>query len=72
MLLLLCTSAPLVLCCDRFDRGSRQAKRDPVDLVTQDYDITLHWRIVTTSMTISIPNCTENKMVVTSLTSILM
>ena len=27
-LLLLCTSAPLILCCDRFDRGSRQAKRE--------------------------------------------
>ena len=44
-LLLLCTSAPLVLCCDRFDRGSREVKRDPVDLVTEDYDITLRRRI---------------------------
>ena len=38
-LLLLCTSAPLVLCCDRFDHGSRQVKRDLVNLVTEDYDI---------------------------------
>ena len=44
-LLLLCTSAPLVLCCDWFDRGSRQVKRDPADLVTEDYDLTLRWRI---------------------------
>ena len=43
MLLLLCTSAALVLCCDQFDRGSRQVKRDPVDLVMEDYDITLRW-----------------------------
>ena len=33
MLLLLCTSAPLVLCCDRFDLGSRQVKCDLEDLV---------------------------------------
>ena len=26
--LLLCTNAPLVLCCDRFDRGSRQVQRE--------------------------------------------
>ena len=44
-LLLLCTKAPLVLCCDWFDRGSRQVKGDPVDLVMDDYDITLCWRI---------------------------
>ena len=30
-LLLLCTSAPLVLCCDRFDHCSRRAKREPVE-----------------------------------------
>ena len=36
-LLLLCTSAPLVLRCDRFNRGSRQVKHDPVNLVTEDY-----------------------------------
>ena len=49
-LLLLCTIAPLVLCCDRFDRGSRQVKRDPVDLVTVDYDVTLrYWIQYTTS-----------------------
>ena len=46
-LLLLCISAPLVLRCDQFDRGSRQVKRDLVDLVTEDYDITLRWRICT-------------------------
>ena len=32
LFMLLCTSAPLVLCCGQFDRGSRQVKRDPVDL----------------------------------------
>ena len=46
-LLLLCTGTPLVLCCDRCDCGSRQIKRDLVDLVTVDYDITLHWRLLT-------------------------
>ena len=35
-----CCYAPLVLCCDQFDRGSRQVKRDPVNLVTGDYDNT--------------------------------
>ena len=45
MLLLLCTSAPMVLYCNWFGRGSRQAKRDPVDLVTVGYEITLWWRI---------------------------
>ena len=40
-LLLLCTSAPLVLCCDQFDCGSRQVKREPVDLVMEDYDVSL-------------------------------
>ena len=44
-LLLLCTSAPLVLCCERFDRGSRQVKRGPVDLVTEDYDVSHFQRI---------------------------
>ena len=39
--LLLYTSAPLVLCCDQFDRGSSQVKREPVDLVTEDYDVFL-------------------------------
>ena len=37
-LLLLCTSAPLVLYCDRFDRGSTQVKREPVDLLMEDYE----------------------------------
>ena len=31
----------MVLYCDRFDRGSRQVKREPVDLVTEDYDVSL-------------------------------
>ena len=39
MLVLLGTSAPLVLCCDRFHHSSRQVKSDPVNLVTEDYDI---------------------------------
>ena len=45
MLLLLCTSAPLVLCCDWFNRGSRQVKHEPVDLVMEDYDVSLCQRI---------------------------
>ena len=45
-LLLLCTSAPLVLCCDQFDRGSRQAMRELVLLVTEDYDVSLCQRTV--------------------------
>ena len=39
-------SAPLVLCCDQFDRGSRQVKCEPVDLVTEDYDVSLCQQIV--------------------------
>ena len=27
--------------CDQFDRGSRQVKREPVDMVTEDYDVLL-------------------------------
>ena len=46
-LLLLCTSAPLVLYCDRFDRGSRQVKREPVDLLMEDYDVSLSQRVET-------------------------
>ena len=42
-LLLLCTGAPSVLCGDRFNHGSRQVKREPVDLATEDYDISLVW-----------------------------
>ena len=34
MLLLLCISAPLVLCCDQFSCGSRQVQCEPVDLYT--------------------------------------
>ena len=48
--LLPCTSVPLALCCDRVNHGSRQVKRDPVDLVTEDYDLTLRWRIVALDM----------------------
>ena len=40
-LLLLYTSPPSVLCCDQFNHGSRQVKCDLVDLVSEDYDITL-------------------------------
>ena len=39
-LLLLFTSAPLVLCCDRFDRGSRQVQHDLVDIVMEYHDNT--------------------------------
>ena len=44
---LLCSSSPLVFCCDQFDPGSRQVKHDPVDLVTEGYDITLFVFVVT-------------------------
>ena len=44
-LLLLCTSASLVLYCDRFDRGSKQVKREPVDLLMEDYDVSLSQRV---------------------------
>ena len=37
------TRAPLVLCCEQFDRGSRQVKCDPVDVVTEDYGITFQY-----------------------------
>ena len=42
--------APLVLCYDRFDHGSREVKHDQVHLVMEDYDITLRWRIDTRKM----------------------
>ena len=45
MLLLLCTSAPVVS-CDQFDSGSRQVKYDLVDLLTKDYDITLCYSVI--------------------------
>ena len=45
MLLLVCPSDPLLLCGDQFDRGSRQVKREPVDLATEDYDVSLCQRI---------------------------
>ena len=41
LLLLICTFAPLVLCCDRFGRGSRQVKREPV----VEVDVSLCQRI---------------------------
>ena len=44
-LLLLRTSAPLGLYCDRFDRGSRQVKRELVDLLMEDYDVSLFQRV---------------------------
>ena len=44
-LLLLCTSAPLVLYCDRFDYGSSQVKLEPIALVMEDYDVSLCQRI---------------------------
>ena len=46
--LLLCTSASLVSCCNQFDRGSRQVKHEPVDLVMEDYDVSLRQRICST------------------------
>ena len=36
---------PYVLCCNRFDHSSRHSKREPVDLVKEDCDITLRWQI---------------------------
>ena len=40
-----CTSVPLVLRSDGFDRGSRQVKGEPVDLVMEDFDVSLYQRI---------------------------
>ena len=34
------------LCGDRFDRGSRQVKREPVDQATEDYDKSLCQQII--------------------------
>ena len=42
---MLCTSATLALCGDRFDRGSRQIKREPVGLATMDDDVSLCQRV---------------------------
>ena len=52
MLLLLPIRAPLIMCCDWFDRGSRQVKHDLVDLVTEDLydDIILRWQIYIISL----------------------
>ena len=44
-LLLLYTSAPLVLCDDWFDLSSRQVKCEPVNVATEDYDVSLHQRM---------------------------
>ena len=44
--LLLCTSAPLVLCRDMFNYGSSLVKCELVDLVTEDNDISLCQRIL--------------------------
>ena len=65
-LLLLCTNAPLVLYCDRFDRGSRQVKREPVDLVMEDYDVSLCQRVgiynyYTKDHIITCDRCTSGK-----------
>ena len=65
-LLLLCTSAPLVLYCDRFDRGSRQVKREPVDMVTENYDVSLCQRVgihsyYTKDHIITCDRCTSGK-----------
>ena len=43
---LLCTSAPVVLCYDWFNRVSGQIKCDPVNLVMEDFHINLCWGIV--------------------------
>ena len=40
-LLFLCPSAPLILCGDRFDCGSRQVKCEPVDLAVENFDVLL-------------------------------
>ena len=65
-LLLLCTSAPLVLYCDRFDRGSRQVKREPIDLLMEDYDVSLSQRVgihnyYTKDHIITCDRCTSGK-----------
>ena len=65
-LLLLCNSAPLVLYCDRFDRGSRQVKREPVDLLMDDYDVSLFQRVgihnyYTKDHIITCDRCTSGK-----------
>ena len=60
-LLLLCTSAPLVLCCDRFDRGSRQVKHEPVDLVTEDYNVSLCQRIGLPKLMRMLSNYSDNE-----------
>ena len=39
-----------LLCCDRFDQGSRQVKHEPVSLVMEDYDVSLHQGIAVTSI----------------------
>ena len=44
-LLLLFTSALLVLCCDPFNRGSIKVKHEPVNLVIEDYIVSLCQRI---------------------------
>ena len=65
-LLLLCTSAPLVLYCDRLDRGSRQVKREPVDLLMENYDVSLSQRVgihnyYTKDHIITCDRCTSGK-----------
>ena len=65
-LLLLCTSAPLVLYCYRFGRGSRPVKREPVDLLLEDYDVSLCQRVgirnyYTKDHIITCDGCTSGK-----------
>ena len=68
-LLLLCTSAPLVLYCYRFGRGSRPVKREPVDLLLEDYDVSLCQRVgirnyYTKDHIITCDGCTSGKSII--------
>ena len=48
------------LCGDRFDRGSRQVEREPVDLATEDYDVSLCRRIFHTCADLDLViNCNQ-------------
>ena len=64
--LLQCTSAPVVLYCDRFDRGSKQVKREPVDPLMEDCDVSLSQRVgihnyYTKDHIITCDRCTSGK-----------
>ena len=54
MLLLLCISALLVLCGDRFDRSSRQVNRETIDMAMEDFDVSLGDRTKTNVLGIMI------------------